>query len=59
MKTETLKQLIEVEFERCQNISEFKEQVLRLLDLQEDDSNIVINTIQERLHRMTYQRPRE
>lgn len=37
MTTETLKKLIEIEFERCDTISHFKSEVLRLVDLYEQD----------------------
>ena len=33
MTTQTLKELIEVEFDRCETISEFKTNVFRLIDL--------------------------
>jgi hypothetical protein len=33
MTTQTLKELIEIEFDRCENISEFKANVFRLIDL--------------------------
>ena len=33
MTTQTLKELIEVEFDRCETISEFKVNVFRLIDL--------------------------
>lgn len=41
MKKETLKQLIEVEYERCETISQFKSEVFRLLDLYESDENVM------------------
>jgi hypothetical protein len=41
MKKETLKQLIEVEYERCETISQFKSEVFRLLDLYESDGNVI------------------
>jgi hypothetical protein len=41
MKKETLKQLIEVEYERCGTISQFKSEVFRLLDLYESDENVI------------------
>jgi hypothetical protein len=41
MKKETLKQLIEVEYERCETISQFKSEVFRLLDLYESDENVI------------------
>jgi hypothetical protein len=37
MTTETLKELISIEFERSETISQFKESVLRLIDLYEKD----------------------
>lgn len=37
MTLETLKQLIEVEFDRCETISQFKSEVFRLIDLYEKD----------------------
>jgi len=37
MTTETLKKLIEIEFERCGTISQFKFEVMRLIDLYESD----------------------
>lgn len=40
MKSETLKELIEVEFERCETISQFKTEVFRLIDLYESDTQI-------------------
>lgn len=44
MTKETLKELIEIEFERAMTISQFKKEVFRLIDLYElDKSNIVIN----------------
>jgi hypothetical protein len=41
MKKETLKQLIEVEYERCGTISQFKSEIFRLLDLYESDENVI------------------
>ena len=41
MTTETLKQLIEIEFERCETISHFKSEVLRLIDLYQQDKPFV------------------
>jgi hypothetical protein len=32
MKIETLKELIEIEFDRCETISQFKAEVFRLID---------------------------
>jgi hypothetical protein len=40
MTSQTLKELIEVEYERCQTISEFKKEVFRLLDLYELDKPV-------------------
>ena len=37
MTLETLKQLIEIEFERTGTLSQFKHEVFRLLDLYESD----------------------
>ena len=37
MKNQTLKELIEVEFDRCETISHFKKEVFRLFDLYEND----------------------
>ena len=37
MTLETLKQLIEVEYERVETISQFKHEVFRLIDLYESD----------------------
>lgn len=37
MTKETLKQLIEVEYERVETISQFKHEVFRLIDLYESD----------------------
>jgi hypothetical protein len=33
MKIETLKELIENDYDRCENISQFKNEVFRLLDV--------------------------
>lgn len=41
MTKETLKKLIEVEFERCKTISQFKDEVFRLIDLYESEQNII------------------
>jgi len=38
MTTQTLKELIEVEFDRCETISEFKANVFRLIDLYGKDA---------------------
>lgn len=38
MNKETLKELIEIEFERSETISQFKKEVFRLIDLYEIDS---------------------
>ncbi len=40
MNSETLKKLIEVEFERCETISQFKAEVFRLIDLYDSDTQI-------------------
>jgi hypothetical protein len=37
MTKETLKQLIEIEFDRVETVSEFKKEVFRLIDLYESD----------------------
>jgi hypothetical protein len=37
MKIETLKELIEIEFRRCETISQFKSEVFRLLDVYDND----------------------
>ena len=37
MKKQTLKELIEIEFERCETISDFKHEVFRLIDLYDTD----------------------
>ena len=44
MKTETLKYLIEVEFERCETISHFKSEVFRLIDLYASEKEMAIST---------------
>ena len=41
MNKETLKHLIENEFQRCKGISEFKQEVFKLIDLYENDKSIV------------------
>lgn len=41
MTLETLKQLIEIEFDRCETISQFKSEVFRLIDLYEQDKLFV------------------
>ena len=38
MNKETLKELIEIEFERSETISQFKDSVFRLIDLYDKDS---------------------
>jgi hypothetical protein len=45
MKIETLKELIEIEFRRCQTISQFKSEVFRLLDVFENDFEPIQITI--------------
>jgi len=40
MKKDTLKNLIELSFEDCDTISDFKHRVLNLIDLYQEDSNI-------------------
>lgn len=37
MRLETLKELIEVEFDRCETISQFKSEVFRLLEMYDRD----------------------
>ena len=39
MTTKTLKELIEIEFERCETISQFKSEVFRLIDVYERDTS--------------------
>lgn len=47
MKLKTLKELIEVEFNRCETISQFKEEVFRLLEMYDRDTlNIAVLPIQ-------------
>lgn len=41
MTSETLKQLIEIEFDRCETISQFKSEVFRLIDLYEQDKPFI------------------
>lgn len=41
MKKETLKELIELEFGRCETISQFKLEVFRLIDLYEQDKPFI------------------
>jgi hypothetical protein len=43
MKKETLKELIEIEFDRCETISHFKKEVFRLIDLYDNDKEQIIN----------------
>jgi hypothetical protein len=38
MTAKTLKQLIEIEYDRCETISQFKAEVFRLIDLYESES---------------------
>jgi hypothetical protein len=45
MKIETLKELIEIEFDRCKTISQFKSEVFRLLELFERDFEPIQITI--------------
>lgn len=44
MKIETLKELIEIEFDRCETISQFKSEVFRLLEMYDRDmlNNVVL-----------------
>lgn len=44
MTKKTLKDLIEIEFDRCSTISEFKSEVFRLIDLYESDKEQVYTT---------------
>ncbi len=46
MTKETLKKLIEIEFERCETISQFKSEVFRLIDLYDEDKSINIPQLQ-------------
>ena len=41
MNIETLKQLIEIEYDRCETISQFKSEVFRLIDLYEQDKPFI------------------
>lgn len=41
MEKQTLKELIEIEFDRCETISHFKKEVFRLIDLYDDDNSSV------------------
>ena len=41
MTKETLKQLIEIEYERVETISQFKSEVFRLIDLYEQDKPFI------------------
>ena len=41
MKKQTLKELIEIEFDRCETIFHFKKEVFRLIDLYDGDGNNV------------------
>ena len=41
MTSETLKQLIEIEFDRCETISQFKSEVFRLIDLYDQDKPFI------------------
>lgn len=43
MKLQTLKELIEIEFDRCETISQFKSEVFRLLEMY--DRDMLNNTI--------------
>lgn len=44
MKIETLKELIETEYDRCETISQFKSEVFRLLEMYNRDmlNNVVL-----------------
>lgn len=37
MKLETLKELIEIEYDRCETLSQFKSEVFRLLEMYDKD----------------------
>ena len=39
MKKETLKELIEIEFDRCETISHFKKEIFKLIDLYDKDKS--------------------
>lgn len=55
MKIETLKELIEIEFDRCETISQFKSEVFRLLDVYDKDrekSNLISDPITNILDKM-------
>jgi hypothetical protein len=59
MKIETLKELIEIEFDRCETISQFKSEVFRLLDVYVNDrenSNLITDPVRNTLDimRMDY-----
>lgn len=41
MTTQTLKELIEVEYERSETLGDFKDQVFRLIDLYESDKQFI------------------
>ena len=47
MTVETLKELIEVEFDRTETISHFKKEVFRLIELYDKDKNNISTTIKE------------
>lgn len=47
MTKETLKQLIEIEFDRCGTISKFKTEVFRLIDLYDQDNTTKLPNIQK------------
>lgn len=55
MKIETLKELIEIEFDRCETISQFKSEVFRLLDMYDNDrekTTLETDTIKNVLDKM-------
>lgn len=45
MEKETLKKLIEIEYERSETISQFKSSVFRLIDMYESDNTSAMNPI--------------
>ena len=42
MKTETLKVLIQLEFKNCENMVQFRDRVLDLIDIYESDKSITL-----------------
>jgi len=45
MTKETFKELLEIEFERCNNISEFKDSVFKLTDVYDKDIRDGLKTL--------------